>query len=366
MNARAGRARREVPSRDRRESPRLGGGLPGVAVAGITACISGVSVFVNGYGVHAIPQPSVYTTAKNVVATLFLAGFALIGWRLRGGGVAAMARRFVTTTRAGSVSPTGQSGPAPNAARRAPARPLTPAQWLALGYVGIVGGGIAFVLFFDGLAKTTATPAAFWRDTLVIWVAVLAIPVLGERFRWWNAAAVALLIGGQVLFAGGVGHLAADRGELLVLASSVLWALEVVVVKVLLRDLAPAVVALTRMGIGAAALVVYLALTGALGALVTFSPGQIGWALVTGLLLAGYVGTWISALGRARALDVTSVLVGSALVTWLLQAAVGTATMVPRTVGLLAVAAGAGLVAWASRRHPAGLTGTAEGDTARP
>ena len=60
-----------------------------------------------------------------------------------------------------------------------------------------MGGGIAFVLFFDGLADTTATPAAFWRDTLVLWVAVLAIPFLRERLTWWNVAAIAVLIAGR-------------------------------------------------------------------------------------------------------------------------------------------------------------------------
>ena len=42
---------------------------------------------------------------------------------------------------------------------------------------------------------------------------------------------------------------------------------------------------------------------------------QVGWVLLTGLLLAAYVATWMTALARARALDVTSILVASALVT---------------------------------------------------
>ena len=35
-------------------------------------------------------------------------------------------------------------------------------------------------------------------------------------------------------------------------------------------------------------------------------PHQLGWVLLTGLLLSGYVATWMTALARARALDVTS------------------------------------------------------------
>jgi drug/metabolite transporter (DMT)-like permease len=225
--------------------------------------------------------------------------------------------------------------------------------------VGVVGGGIAFVLFFDGLADTTATPAAFWRDTLVLWVAVLAIPLLHERLTWWNGAAIAVLITGEVSMTGGIGHLAADRGELLVLVATVLWAVEVVVAKALLRDVAAGAMALVRMGVGALTLLVYLAATGTLHVLVSLGADQVGWALLTGLLLAAYVGTWMTALGRARAIDVTSVLVGSALVTALLQALAGTASLAPQALGILLVFGGAATVLWASRRGPIAPRGEA-------
>ena len=246
----------------------------------MTAFISGLSVFVNSYGVHSIAPPSVYTTAKNLVATLVLAAVALVAWRLRHRSRASVAARFVTTAR-------GPGFPEPAPGRW---RSWGPARWAGLAYIGIVGGGIAFVLFFDGLADTTATPAAFWRDTLVVWVAVLALVFLRERVRWWNLAAIAGLVVGQVVIAGGVGHLTADRGEVLVLAATLLWAAEVVVAKFLLRDVAPAALALVRMGVGAITLVVYLTATGTLHVLVAFDTTQLGWALLTGLLLAAYVG----------------------------------------------------------------------------
>jgi drug/metabolite transporter (DMT)-like permease len=228
---------------------------------------------------------------------------------------------------------------------------LDPLRWLALVYVAVVGGGLAFVLFFDGLAKTTATPAAFWRDTLLVWVALLAVPLLRERLAWWNVAAIVLLITGQVAFAGGFGHLAADQGELLVLASSLLWAFEVVAAKVLLRDLTPTTLSLLRMGGGALTLLVYLGVTGRLQPLASLSPHQLAWVLLTGLLLAAYVLTWMTALARGRAVDVTSVLVGGALVTWLLQALAGTASTGVRSLGLALVAAGTAMTLWAVARH---------------
>jgi len=313
-----------------------------VLVAALTALISGLSVFVNSYGVHAVTSPAVYTTAKNLVASVVLAGCGLVAWRMRHDRSESAACRFVSV----------DGGRTVRGAERPRMRDGGLLQWVGLAYVGVVGGGLAFVLFFDGLADTTATPAAFWRDTLVIWVAVLAVPFLHERIAWWNLAAIALLVVGEVVVAGGAGHLAASRGELLVLSASVLWAIEVVLAKVLLRGISPASISVVRMGIGAVALLAYLAAVGSLHALFALDATQVGWALLTGLLLAAYVATWMTALARARAIDVTSILVGSALVTALLQAAAGTATLASQAVGLALIAVGAGTVVWMGFHHP--------------
>jgi drug/metabolite transporter (DMT)-like permease len=302
--------------------------VPGVALAGATALVSGVSVFVNSYGVRAGATPAVYTTAKNLVAVAALSFVALIGWTMRTRRRGSAAANFVTT------APETREVPV---TRRWVER-------LGLVYVGIVGGGLAFVLFFDGLAQSEPTPAAFWRDTLVLWVAVLAVLFLRERLRWWNLMAIVLLISGEVVVSGGVGQLAANRGEVDVLVSSVLWALEVVIVRRLLRTRSPASLAVVRMGLGALTLIVYLAASGSLGQLGAMNADQWHWALWTGLLLSAYVATWMSALARARAIDVTSVLASSALITWLLQLVAGTASVSGDAIGLALIGAGATLV----------------------
>jgi drug/metabolite transporter (DMT)-like permease len=302
----------------------------GLALAAATALVSGVSVFVNSYGVHAIKAPDVYTTAKNLAAFGVLAVFTF--------GV-----RRVTALRAWTAAPAGTRGP------------RGPKVWLGLVYVGVVGGGIAFVLFFDGLADTTAVSAAFWHDTLAVWVALLAVPFLGERIRWWNAGAIALLLTGQIALSSGVGHLAADRGEMLVLAATLLWSVEVVVAKWLLRGFSPATLALVRMGVGGVTLFAYLAADGQLHLLTSFGAAQARWALVTGLLLAAYVGAWMTALRLARAIDVSSILVLSVVVTALLQDAAGSAHLAPQWVGLVLVAAGVGLVVSMCIRRRAGV-----------
>ena len=64
------------------------------------------------------------------------------------------------------------------------------------------------------------------------------------------------------------------------------------------------------MGLGSVVLLVWLAVSGDLGLLtVAWTRAQLGWVLLTGVLLAGYVATWFAALPRAQAVDVTAVLV---------------------------------------------------------
>ena len=310
-------------------------GMNGVLVAGITAVISGISVFANSYGVHHVPSPSVYTTGKNLVAFLVLGA----------GTLAATAWRRRSTVR-GDMAARWAAAPV----RIAP-RARSTLTWVGLAYVGVIGGGVAFVLFFNGLASTTATPAAFLHDTLVIWVVLLAGPFLHERAARWNIAAIALLVGGEVALSKGIGHLAWGSGTSLVLAATLLWAVEVVVAKRLLFAIAPATVSLVRMGVGSAALLAYLAVEGSLGSLFALTRGQLGWVVFTGLLLAGYVGTWMTALSRARAMDVTSILVASALITAALQALAGTQPLAPEWLGLVLITAGTALVAWRVPRH---------------
>jgi drug/metabolite transporter (DMT)-like permease len=309
--------------------------MNGVLVGGITAVISGISVFANSYGVHHVPSPSVYTTGKNMVAFLVLGAGALVAtvWRRRSPATSEMAARWVA---------------APEHEVPAEGRALTS---LGLAYVGIIGGGLAFVFFFDGLARTTATPAAFLRDTLVIWVALLAAPFLHERAARWNIAAIALLLGGEVALSKGIGHLAWGSGTSLVLAATLLWAVEVVVAKRLLRGIAPATVSLVRMGVGSATLLAYLAVEGSVGSLFALDRAQLGWVLLTGLLLAGYVGTWLTALSQARAIDVTSILVASALITAALQTLSGAQPLAPEWLGLVLITAGTALVAWRMPRR---------------
>lgn len=285
----------------------------GIALALATATISGFAVFLNGYAVKRFEDATAYTTAKNGVAAVLLILLAV-----------------PVLTRAGSK---GAAAP----------RPRTRRHWLGLVAVGVVGGSVPFVLFFEGLSRASSTEAAFIHKTLVIWVALLAVPLLGERLSWAHWAAIALLIAGQAVLVGDAGTVTVGSGELMIFGATLLWSVEVVVVKRLLASLASPTLAAARLGIGLVVLLGFVVLSGRWDELTGYGTEQWGWALLTGVILTGYVATWYAALARAQAVDVTAVLVLAAIVTALLNAGYAAASL--DVLGLGLIAAGGALIA---------------------
>jgi drug/metabolite transporter (DMT)-like permease len=290
----------------------------GVPLAFAAAAISGFAVFINGYGVRSVPDATIYTTAKNLVAALVLVVVAAVGARF------------------------GNAGPAGDPARR-------PRRWLGLAAVGFVGGSVPFLLFFEGLSRASSTHAAFIHKTLVVWVALLAVPLLGERLRGAHVAAVALLVGGLVVLDDGLRDFGLGSGELLILGATLLWSVEIILVKRLLRGVAPATVGLARMGLGVVLLLGWVAVTDRWSGLVGLGAEGWAWALLTGAVLAGYVATWFTALSRAPAIDVTAILVVGAVITGLLNAFVrGVPLPAADVAGMALLLAGATVVAAAA------------------
>lgn len=291
----------------------------GLALAAITAVVSGFAVFINGYGVRSWAgtgaSSAAYTTFKNLVAALILGAIAY------------------------------------GVARRAPAgslRPQNASQWRRLALIGVIGGGVPFLLFFEGLARASSGQAAFLHKTLLVWVALLAVPLLAERITAIHLGAMALLVAGQAYLTG-VSGLRFGAGEAMILAATLLWAAEVIVAKRLLADVPAPTVGVARMGIGAVVLVGWTAVTGGFAALGTLAATQWGWALVTGLVLTAYVATWYGALARAHAVDVTAVLVFGAVITAVLETGIRGVPL-PSAAGLVMVSLGAALAVLAAAR----------------
>src|SRR5215468_4205014 len=109
---------------------------------------------------------------------------------------------------------------------------------IALAFVtALIGGSVPFVLFFEGLARAQATQASFIQKTLVVWVALPAVPLLRERLGPAHVAAIAFVIAGQAALVGDTGTVTFGTGEAMILAATLLWAVEVVLAKRLLADI---------------------------------------------------------------------------------------------------------------------------------
>jgi drug/metabolite transporter (DMT)-like permease len=296
----------------------------GLALALTAAVISGFAVYINSLGVRAWGSAyggaAAYTTAKNLVAALALAiALAVAGrWQPRETMVMVVPRRA--------------------------------AQWAGLGAIAVVGGSVPFVLFFTGLARVSSGNAAFIQKTLVIWVALLAVPLLRERLSPWHLGAIGVLVWGQAVLGGGIRGIGLGVGEAMILAATLLWAAETVIARWLLRGGLPTLTAATaRMGGGVAILIGYTLATTKWADLTATGWHQWSWAIATGLILAAYVATWYSALARASAIDVTALLIPGAIITALLQS--GTNALAPQWPGLALIAAGT-VLAFVAARYP--------------
>jgi drug/metabolite transporter (DMT)-like permease len=288
----------------------------GVLLVLMTAIISGLSTFANAYAVHGTSSDA-FVTVRNLAVAGMILPMAML-------------------------------------ARRAYDKPLRRVDWARLVAIGFIGGAVPFLLFFHGLALATAAggglTASFLYRTLFLMATVFGVVYLKERFNPRVAIAAGLLLGGNYLLLSLTTPIWTD-GTLYVLAATVLWAVEYTISKRTLRDLPSGIVAMGRMGIGAAFLVVYLAITAQFGAVTALTGGQWTWVLISAVLLAAFVGTWYAGLRRVDVGVATSVLVLGFPVTWILSILVsGSSFTLLQAAGAAAVVGGVvtvvGLTLW--------------------
>ena len=160
--------------------------------------ISGVSVFVNGYAVKQLPDAAVYTTLKNGVAALIL----LI--------VAALA--VVPRAEVRALDRRSWAGAAGDRRHRRQ-RPVHP-------------------VLQRPRHRQRAERGVHPQDAVRVG-RLLAVPFLGERLGWFPIAALGVLLAGQFLAAPPTG-VVWGSGETMILAATLLWAVEVVLARRLL------------------------------------------------------------------------------------------------------------------------------------
>ncbi len=279
------------------------------------ALISGVSVYLNKFAVMQMKDPFVFTTLKNTLVALGL--LAVVGLT----------------------------------ARWSEIRGLNGRQRAGLLALGLIGGGVPFLLFFQGLAAASAPSAALIHKTLVLWVALMAVPLLGESLGWLQIAGLGALLLGQLLL-GWPKAWAWGSGEMLVLIATLLWAVETIVARKVLPAVSAQTGALSRMGVGAIVMWGFLIFSGRAGAALALTGSQWMWVLATSVLLAGYVLTWYRALQSAPVTVVTSVLTIGALLTIALTIVLeGKPTTNLQVAGSVLLLIGALAFLWQQRRR---------------
>ena len=274
-----------------------------------TALISGLSIFINQFGVKVI-NPYIFTGLKNmvVVGLLFSAIFYLKEW---------------------------------------PAlRNLNRKQWLTLTLIGLVGGSIPFLLFFKGLAMASGAEAAFLHKTMFIYVAVLAPLFLKEKIsRKLLGAMFFLLLGNALLLKIGLNSVwGFGRGHFLILLATLFWASEQIISKKAVSFISPRIVAWGRMFFGFVFISIFWLVTGQLQLLSALSVKQIGWVLITALFLFGYVMTWYTGLKYVRVSVAACLLTLGGPITALLSLVQGKALSPAQLAGIFLISLGIVLV----------------------
>jgi drug/metabolite transporter (DMT)-like permease len=171
-------------------------------------------------------------------------------------------------------------------------------NWKYLVLIALIGGALAFLLFFSGLRLTTAGRAAFLHKTLPLYVAVFAFFFLREKIPRKQIYALAvMLLGTFVLYSAQITTSAvwADPhlGDLLVIGATVLWALENVAArKVMSAGGTNFTVSFARMFFGGLILFGAVILTNKFGVLLTLTTPQWNNIFVSTGVLFGYVLFW--------------------------------------------------------------------------
>lgn len=276
-------------------------GEKGLTLVFLTALVSGISIYVNKFGISGF-NPYVFTFSKNVVVAVFLFSSLLLFNEVR------------------------------------TLRQLTRRQWYKLVLIGFTGGSVPFLLFFKGLTLTSAAMASFIHKTMFLWVGVLALAFLGEKINKRFILASILLLSGNALLIGlpaGMG-----MGEVLILVATLFWAVENVISKHTLKELPSRVVAFGRMFFGSLFVFIFFIATGQIG-LLTITTQQMSWVFVTSGFLFLYLVFWYSGLKHVNVSVATMVLLLGAPITTVLSVAfLGATLTVSQALGMLLILLG--------------------------
>lgn len=209
-------------------------------------------------------------------------------------------------------------------------RESKPVPLINLIILGIIGGGLAFLMFFTGLPLTTGGRAAFIHKTLPVWASVLAYFFLRERITKKQVGLIALALFGLGIMEFDKIASAVRFGDLLVLGATLLWAAENLLAKKFMNlGETNWRVTFGRMFFGSLLLFSVITLQGKLGILLSLQPIQWVYVGVSTLMLFWYVLTWYWGLRYINLSKATGLLLIAPVISLVLGAVILSETIYP-------------------------------------
>ncbi|MGD0728767.1 MAG: DMT family transporter [Candidatus Micrarchaeaceae archaeon] len=199
-------------------------------------------------------------------------------------------------------------------------KPFKKVSWKYLIAIAIIGGSFAFLLYFTGLQLTTASRAAFLQKTLPLYTAIFAYIFLKEKIsRKMSYALAAMLIGTVIIYftqvTPGAFWQNPSLGDLLIIAATILWAIEAVIAKKAMSlGESNVVVTFARMFFGGIILFGVVLLFGKFGLLLTLSAHQWVNITISTILLFAYVLFWYWSIKYINVTKATTLLLVASVI----------------------------------------------------
>jgi len=250
----------------------------GIIFAFCTAFVSGISNVVNKIAVSGITDPVVHTTGKNLIVGLMLLFMLLL-------------RR--KSIRFSSVQKN---------------------DYISLIGIAIIGGAVPFYLFFTALSHIPVINSSLIHKSLVFWVALLAIPLLGEKLQFGHIVGLLIIFFANYML-GSFSGFTFGTYEWMALMATLFWAFEQIIAKKVLHHIDPDIVSGARMIGGSVILLISLVFTGKILQLTHVQPMQWGMIAITASTLFLYVVTWYRALLMNSVITTAVILTSATIVT---------------------------------------------------
>lgn len=241
----------------------------GIKYALITAVISGAANFLNKELLTGGMDPVLMTWLKNIIAGLFL--LAILGISFKN------------------------------------LKPVNGKNWLKIILIALIGGSVPFVLFFQGLAQTSAVTGSLIHKTMFVWVAILCFFLYKEKPASWQIFGMFVMALGTIML-NGFKSFSLGQGEIMVMAATLIWSAEVILVKKYLNDIDFKVLAAGRLFIGSFFILGYGLWAGKFSAIGAVTPATWFKLTIVGAVLASFVFFWYRSLSFLSAGAVTSLL----------------------------------------------------------